>query len=143
LYGKVYRADILSHAYALVRANKGSAGIDGVTFTAIEEREGDTAFIAELEEALRSKTYKPDPVKRVMIPRADGSQRPLGIPIYETGWLRWPSSWSSSGHSCRLTGWSKKSTRPCGDGAATFTIAIAAMPLNMFGVTSSSECVRI
>ncbi|ABA89508.1 RNA-directed DNA polymerase and maturase, group II intron origin [Syntrophotalea carbinolica DSM 2380] len=80
LYDKVYRADILSHAYALVRANKGSAGIDGVTFAAIEEREGVSALIAELEEALRSKTYKPDPVKRVMIPKADGSQRPLGIP---------------------------------------------------------------
>lgn len=80
LYDKVYRVDILSHAYALVRANKGSAGIDGVTFAAIEEREGVSALIAELEEALRSKTYKPDPVKRVMIPKADGSQRPLGIP---------------------------------------------------------------
>ena len=80
LYDKVYRADILSHAYALVRANKGSAGIDGVTFKAIEEQEGDTAFIAELEDALRNKTYKPDPVKRVMIPKSDGSQRPLGIP---------------------------------------------------------------
>ena len=80
LYDKVYRADILSHAYRLVRANKGSAGIDGVTFEAIKEREGVTAFIAELEEALRNKTYKPDPVKRVMIPKSDGSQRPLGIP---------------------------------------------------------------
>jgi len=80
LYDKVYRADILSHAYRLVRANKGSAGIDGVTFEAIEEREGVTAFIAELEEALRNKTYKPDPVKRVMIPKSDGGQRPLGIP---------------------------------------------------------------
>jgi group II intron reverse transcriptase/maturase len=80
LYDKVCRADILSHAYALVRANKGSAGIDGVTFAAIEEREGVTAFIAELGEALNSKTYKPDPVRRVMIPKADGSQRPLGIP---------------------------------------------------------------
>jgi group II intron reverse transcriptase/maturase len=80
LYDKVYRADILSHAYALVRANKGSAGIDGVTFAAIEEQEGVTAFIAELGDALRNKTYKPDPVKRAMIPKADGSQRPLGIP---------------------------------------------------------------
>jgi group II intron reverse transcriptase/maturase len=80
LYDKVYRADILSHAYALVRANKGSAGIDGVTFAAIEEQEGVTAFLAELEEALRNKMYKPDPVKRVMIPKSDGSQRPLGIP---------------------------------------------------------------
>mgnify|MGYP001562441965 CR=1 FL=1 len=80
LYDKVYRADILSHAYKLVRANKGSAGIDGVTFEAIEENEGAPAFIGELEEALRNKTYKPDPVKRVMIPKSDGSQRPLGIP---------------------------------------------------------------
>jgi len=80
LYDKVYRADILSHAYNLVRANKGSAGIDGRTFEAIELAEGVTAFLAELEEALRSKTYKPDPVKRVMIPKSDGSQRPLGIP---------------------------------------------------------------
>jgi group II intron reverse transcriptase/maturase len=80
LYDKVYRADILSHAYALVRANKGGAGIDGVTFAAIEEQEGVTVFLAELEEALRNKMYKPGPVKRVMIPKSDGSQRPLGIP---------------------------------------------------------------
>ena len=80
LYDKVYRADILSHAYSLVRANKGSAGIDGVTFEAIETEEGITAFIRELAEALRNKTYQPDPVKRVMIPKSDGGQRPLGIP---------------------------------------------------------------
>ena len=80
LYDKVHRADILSHAYALVRANKGSAGIDGATFKAIEAKEGKTAYLTELEEALKSKTYKPTPVKRVMIPKADGSQRPLGIP---------------------------------------------------------------
>ena len=80
LYDKVYRADILSHAYNLVRANKGRAGIDGVTFEAIEEGEGISAFVAELMEALKNKTYKPDPVKRVMIPKKDGSKRPLGIP---------------------------------------------------------------
>ena len=79
LYDKVYRADILSHAYSLVRANKGSAGIDGITFEAIETGEGITAFLAELEEALKSKTYRPDPVKRVMIPKAKGAKRPLGI----------------------------------------------------------------
>jgi RNA-directed DNA polymerase len=77
LYDKIYRADILGHAYNLVRANKGSAGIDGVTFKDVEEREGKTAFLAELCEALKDKTYKPAPVKRVMIPKANGSQRPL------------------------------------------------------------------
>jgi RNA-directed DNA polymerase len=80
LYDKVYRADILCYAYHLVRANKGSAGIDGVTFAAIEANEGAPAFIGELAEALRNKTYQPDPVQRVMIPKSDGSQRPLGIP---------------------------------------------------------------
>jgi hypothetical protein len=54
VYDKVYRADILSQAYNLVRANKGSAGIDGVTFKDIEAGEGAAAFVAELAEALRS-----------------------------------------------------------------------------------------
>ena len=80
LYDKVYRADILSQAYNLVRANKGGAGIDGVTFEGIEEREGATALVAELAEALKDKTYQAAPVKRVMIPKADGTARPLGIP---------------------------------------------------------------
>lgn len=80
LYDKVYRADILNHAYDLVRANKGSAGIDGVSFEDIEAEEGAAAFVAELVGALKSKRYKPEPVKRVMIPKADGSERPLGIP---------------------------------------------------------------
>lgn len=80
LYDKVCRADILSHAYALVRANKGSAGVDGITFKAIRENEGETAFLAELQEALRSKTYQASPVKRVMIPKGNGGMRPLGIP---------------------------------------------------------------
>jgi len=80
LYDKVYRADILSHAYDLVRANKGSAGIDGVNFVDIEAKEGPAAFVGQLAEALRSKRYQPDPVKRVMIPKDDGSNRPLGIP---------------------------------------------------------------
>jgi group II intron reverse transcriptase/maturase len=80
LYDKVYRADILIHAYNLVRANKGGVGIDGVSFEAIEANKGAAVFIAELAEALRNKTYKPDPVKRVMIPKSDGKMRPLGIP---------------------------------------------------------------
>jgi retron-type reverse transcriptase len=66
LYDKVCRADILSHAYRLVRANKGSAGIDGVTFKDVRNKEGELVFLKELEKALKSKTYKASPVKRVM-----------------------------------------------------------------------------
>jgi len=80
LYDKLYRADILNHAYRLVRSNKGAAGVDGVTFSDIEEAEGVAVFLAELAETLKNKTYYLSPVKRVMIPKADGSQRALGIP---------------------------------------------------------------
>jgi len=80
LYDKVYRADILEHAYRLVRANRGSSGIDGETFEAIEAEEKIGAILAELEEALKKRTYKASSVKRVMIPKADGTKRPLGIP---------------------------------------------------------------
>ena len=80
LYDKVCRAGILRHAYDRVRANKGSAGIDGVTFEAIRDNEGEPAFLAELGEALRTKTYQASPVKRVMIPKGNGEKRPLGIP---------------------------------------------------------------
>jgi group II intron reverse transcriptase/maturase len=81
LYDKITRPDILSHAYNLVRANRGAAGIDGLTFEAIEAKEdGISALLADLKEALVSKTYEPDAVKRVMIPKDDGTERPLGIP---------------------------------------------------------------
>ena len=80
LYDKVYRADILTFAYRLVRANGGSAGEDGRTFEAIESEEGEDAFTAGLEKELKKRTYRAGPVKRVMIPKSDGKQRPLGIP---------------------------------------------------------------
>lgn len=80
LYDKVYRADILSHAYDLVRSNRGAPGIDGVTFEAIEADEGKAVFIAGLETELRSKSYRAQPVRRVWNPESNGERRPLGIP---------------------------------------------------------------
>lgn len=80
LYDKVWRADILMFAYRLVRANKGSPGVDGTDFEDIEQKIGIDTFLSELAQDLKDKTYHPSPVRRVMIPKADGSQRPLGIP---------------------------------------------------------------
>src|SRR4030081_2632212 len=79
LYDKICREDILRHAYGLARANAGAPGVDGVTFAQIEEQ-GLEAWLAGLREDLVSKTYRPDPVRRVMIPKPDGGERPLGIP---------------------------------------------------------------
>src|SRR5246127_3975959 len=79
LYDKIYRADILRHAYALARANAGAPGTDGMTFAAIEAS-GLEAWLAGLREELVSKTYRPDPVRRVMIPKPGGGERALGIP---------------------------------------------------------------
>jgi RNA-directed DNA polymerase len=67
-------------AFRLVRANKGSPGVDGMNFEDIEQKIGVEKFLLELAQDLKEKTYKPDPVRRVMIPKADGSMRPLGIP---------------------------------------------------------------
>lgn len=80
LYDKIWRADILMFAYRLVRANKGSPGVDGMNFEDIEQKIGVNKFLSELGQDLKHKTYQPSPVRRVMIPKADGSQRPLGIP---------------------------------------------------------------
>src|SRR6478672_10214823 len=79
LYDKICREDILSYAFTLARANAGAPGVDGVTFDEIEAS-GVEAWLAGLREDLVRKTYRPDAVRRVMIPRPGGGERPLGIP---------------------------------------------------------------
>jgi RNA-directed DNA polymerase len=82
LYDKIYKRDILSHAYSLVKANKGAPGIDGETFDSIEEREGGAEkYLEEIAGELKRKDYKPQAVRRVYIPKAAGGKRPLGIPV--------------------------------------------------------------
>jgi RNA-directed DNA polymerase len=79
LYDKIYREDILAHAYTLARANKGAPGVDGQTFERVESA-GLGEWLAGIRQELRSKTYRPQPVRRVMIPKPGGGERPLGIP---------------------------------------------------------------
>src|SRR5258708_2297610 len=79
LYDKIYRSDILAHAYALAKANKGAPGVDGVTFETIEAA-GVEEWLAALAEELLEQTYRPQPVRRVLIPKPGGGGRPLGIP---------------------------------------------------------------
>lgn len=78
LWDKVYRSDILAIAYQRCRRNKGSAGIDGQTFDDIESY-GVVGWLAELEEKLRTGGYRPQPIRRVWIPKRNGKLRPLGI----------------------------------------------------------------
>jgi RNA-directed DNA polymerase len=79
LYDKVYRTDILAHAYALAKANGGAPGVDGVTFEDVEAAGRDN-WLAALQEDLRRRRYRPAAVRRVYIPKPGGGERPLGIP---------------------------------------------------------------
>ena len=79
LYDKIYREDILAYAYELVRANKGASGVDGQSFEDIEST-GLEKWLTGIRGELRCRTYRPQPVRRVKIPKPGGGERPLGIP---------------------------------------------------------------
>jgi RNA-directed DNA polymerase len=78
LYDKIYRADILAHAYAQCRSNRGAPGVDRQDFAAVEAY-GVERWLGELAQALKEETYRPEPIRRVFIPKANGKLRPLGI----------------------------------------------------------------
>lgn len=81
LYDRVYRLDVLEAAWVLVARNGGKPGVDGVTIKQIKNSpDGPSALVAELHQELKEKRYKPQAVRRVYIPKADGRLRPLGIP---------------------------------------------------------------
>ena len=79
LYDKIYREDILNHAYALAKSNQGAPGVDGQSFTGIEAA-GLEEWLNGIRNDLRAKTYTPQAVRRVKIPKPGGGERPLGIP---------------------------------------------------------------
>lgn len=82
LYDKIFRYDVLDHAWRLVRHNGGAEGVDGVRFEEIENY-GKVKWLEELQQKLKDKEYRASPVRRVTIPKPDGGERPLGIPTIE------------------------------------------------------------
>jgi hypothetical protein len=131
LYDKLYRADVLDYAYACCQANDGSAGVDGQTFEQIEAY-GRERWLGELAEALKKKTYRPQPVRRVYLPKPDGKQRPLGIPMVRAYCTPYQKPWEWI--SCRLRG--SASVWPF---AFKFVTCPPAYPTTLISTTASSS----
>ena len=96
LYDKLYREDVLAHAWRLAKANGGTAGVDRQTFRDVDEY-GVERWLGELAEDLRKKTYRPQPVRRVYSPKPDGRKRSLGISTIRdrVAASSWRSPWRS------------------------------------------------
>ena len=89
LYDRIYRQDVLAAAWALVVRNGGAPGVDGVSIEQIQTSPGvEQAFLEEIYSLLRAKRYKPQAVRRVMIPKANGGEPPWAYPPFETGLCR-------------------------------------------------------
>jgi len=101
LYDKVYREDILAHAWQLVREHNGAPGVDGISCESIEAR-GVEEWLAGIRKELHEQTYKPDPVRRVMIPKRGGVSGRSAFRRYATEWCKPQPSWCWS-QSLKLT----------------------------------------
>ena len=97
LYDRIYRLDVLTAAWWLVLEHKGAPGVDGMTCPDIIDGPGAHLFLLELHEDLRTKRYRPQPVKRVYLPKPDGRLRPLGIPICRSYCTSSQGGWGSRG----------------------------------------------
>ncbi|MEJ0046462.1 MAG: hypothetical protein WDN04_10330 [Rhodospirillales bacterium] len=114
LYDKVWRTDILRHAYERAHANAGAPGVDGITFDQIEAA-GLEGWLIRLGEELRAKTYRCQPVRRVMIPKAAAASGHSASRRYGTGWCKPRQNWCWSRSSRRT--WTLRHTA-IGRGAA-------------------------
>lgn len=83
LYDKVYRSDVMWEAWKRVKANRGSAGVDGMTIQHIVQEYGEEKFVRDTQQQLQENAYRPKPVRRKDIPKGDGKTRPLGIPVIQ------------------------------------------------------------